>query len=114
MHLLSVLLRRAAATNRHELEGEQCLEAIQPGPCRGSVRRWAFNAELGRCAPFWWGGCQPNGNNFLTKAACNKTCRCAACSRLHLCPSAADGVARSVNPPGLPWPPPLQAVAAGG
>ncbi|KAI7837167.1 hypothetical protein COHA_008961 [Chlorella ohadii] len=58
-----------------DLESEQCLQPIQPGPCRGATKRWAYCPERRRCVTFWYGGCHPNANNFATKRECNEACR---------------------------------------
>jgi hypothetical protein len=31
---------------------------------------------VNQCKVFAWGGCQPNANNFLNLAACQKECHC--------------------------------------
>ncbi|XP_033734943.1 WAG22 antigen-like [Pecten maximus] len=45
-----------------------------PGPCRASMERWYYNEKKGCCERFTFGGCKPNGNNFESKRACEKTC----------------------------------------
>ncbi|VDN37826.1 unnamed protein product [Dibothriocephalus latus] len=45
-----------------------------PGPCRGFMRRFAFNYTLAECMEFKYGGCQGNGNNFETKQQCENRC----------------------------------------
>lgn len=36
--------------------------------------RWYFNSKLNKCITFIYGGCQGNGNNFMSKEECEKTC----------------------------------------
>ncbi|CAG9792251.1 unnamed protein product [Diatraea saccharalis] len=51
-----------------------CMEAPEPGPCRGVYQRWAFVAMKGMCVPFTYGGCRGNQNNFVTQQECLDTC----------------------------------------
>lgn len=47
-----------------------CREPKKIGPCRKSVPRYYYNLDTGRCDKFYWGGCQPNGNNFKSAIQC--------------------------------------------
>jgi hypothetical protein len=49
--------------------------AFDPGPCRALIPRWSFDAVAQACSLKSWGGCQGNGNNFLTRAECELSCR---------------------------------------
>ncbi|XP_067934265.1 U-actitoxin-Avd3i-like [Watersipora subatra] len=49
-----------------------CQLPVVPGPCRASIRRWAFRD--GRCVRFTYGGCQGNDNNFQTRSECEERC----------------------------------------
>lgn len=51
-----------------------CLLPAVTGPCRAAFRRWYYNAKLGKCVQFIYGGCQGNKNNFKTKKACQRRC----------------------------------------
>jgi hypothetical protein len=51
-----------------------CGLPIVPGDCLALVPRYAFDAALGHCAPFTYGGCRGNANNFETLEACQATC----------------------------------------
>ena len=51
-----------------------CMQKKKPGPCRGSIRRFYYDTETGRCLPFFYGGCHKNGNNFLNAKDCQKQC----------------------------------------
>ncbi|CAJ0607653.1 unnamed protein product [Cylicocyclus nassatus] len=51
-----------------------CSQPIEPGPCRGSYRRYAYDATSGKCILFAYGGCQGNDNNFLRKNECEQMC----------------------------------------
>ncbi|KAK5965220.1 Kunitz-type serine protease inhibitor [Trichostrongylus colubriformis] len=72
MKLIVVLLIVfiGSALSRHD----RCNEETQPGPCRGSFMRYTYDSSLGRCKTFMWGGCQPNGNNFVTMWHCLAFC----------------------------------------
>ena len=45
------------------------------GPCRASITRFYYNKITQKCLPFIWGGCEGNGNNFVTELECGITCR---------------------------------------
>ncbi|HRG97134.1 MAG TPA: BPTI/Kunitz-type proteinase inhibitor domain-containing protein, partial [Polyangiaceae bacterium] len=44
------------------------------GPCEAAIPRFWFNASVGRCEPFVYGGCGGNANNFADIAACAAAC----------------------------------------
>ena len=54
---------------------EVCSLSADIGPCRARIPRYFHNAKTGRCERFFYGGCLGNGNNFLTRESCEKTCR---------------------------------------
>lgn len=54
--------------------GESCRLPKDPGPCFASVPRWFYNAGKGQCDQFVYGGCQGNGNNFVTLHECQMGC----------------------------------------
>jgi len=45
-----------------------------PGPCEAEGIRWTFDKISRKCEMFSYGGCKGNGNNFHTKAECEKKC----------------------------------------
>lgn len=49
-----------------------CVGPRKIGPCKGAIPRWWFDGHV--CKKFLWGGCAPNGNNYVTKKECEKTC----------------------------------------
>ncbi|KAK2494570.1 hypothetical protein MC885_007093 [Smutsia gigantea] len=51
-----------------------CSLPIVRGPCRGSIRLWAFDAAQGKCIHFIYGGCQGNGNKFYSEKECKEYC----------------------------------------
>lgn len=53
---------------------DQCDQPPQPGPCRGSYKRWYYRREEGRCRDFSYGGCHGNLNNFQTEDECQSAC----------------------------------------
>jgi hypothetical protein len=46
----------------------------KPGPCKGAFPRYYFDIKSGKCKKFIYGGCQGNGNNFVSKSVCEKSC----------------------------------------
>jgi hypothetical protein len=42
--------------------------------CAAAFERWYFDAAIGACQPFVWGGCGGNENNFETPEACEMRC----------------------------------------
>nr|ACV66786.1 serine protease inhibitor 2 [Rana chensinensis] len=45
------------------------------GPCKARLDRFYYNQRTKTCKDFVYGGCQGNGNNFLTKDDCERTCK---------------------------------------
>ncbi|KAH8351770.1 hypothetical protein KR084_010524, partial [Drosophila pseudotakahashii] len=44
------------------------------GPCKAMIRRFYYNPGDKKCTKFIYGGCQGNGNNFLSIEACEAAC----------------------------------------
>lgn len=44
------------------------------GPCADWTSRFYYDSTAGRCVHFWFGGCQGNRNNFLTREECLRSC----------------------------------------
>jgi hypothetical protein len=53
---------------------DPCKTEMVAGPCRGSFQRYYYDQATKKCKLFYWGGCQPNANNFLTLAECEEQC----------------------------------------
>lgn len=51
-----------------------CHEPKYVGPCRAAMPRFYYNQETKACEQFIFGGCSPNGNNFVKKEDCEKAC----------------------------------------
>ncbi|KAI9565498.1 hypothetical protein GHT06_009290 [Daphnia sinensis] len=68
-------IARAAKQNVCDLPQE-------PGPCKGQVPAFFYNAETGACESFWYGGCRGNGNRFETETECRAQCVPAASTEL--------------------------------
>ena len=45
------------------------------GPCKANKLRYTYDASLGRCTEFYYGGCRGNANRFLTLDICQDTCQ---------------------------------------
>lgn len=58
----------------HLLWLEVCSEQAETGPCRAVISRWYFDVTEGKCAPFFYGGCGGNRNNFDTEEYCMAVC----------------------------------------
>lgn len=57
-----------------EDNGDVCQQPVDPGPCRASIQRYAYNASTQRCEMFIYGGCQGNSNNFDRIEDCQQRC----------------------------------------
>ncbi|XP_060754627.1 amyloid beta (A4) precursor protein a isoform X2 [Neoarius graeffei] len=57
-----------------EVVREVCWANAETGPCRAMFSRWYFVKEEGRCAPFIYGGCGGNRNNFESEEYCLSVC----------------------------------------
>lgn len=59
---------------QEEESEEVCLLPKDIGPCRSAKMRFFFNAAVGACQVFLYGGCAGNANNFETVAECVRRC----------------------------------------
>ena len=51
-----------------------CLLPRAPGPCQDRVPQWYFDNFEKRCQPFYYGGCEGNGNRFGSEGECQAAC----------------------------------------
>ncbi|OCT75684.1 tissue factor pathway inhibitor 2 [Xenopus laevis] len=51
-----------------------CRMVPDEGPCRGYIKRYAYNMKTMRCEQFIYGGCYGNDNNFQDKDSCINFC----------------------------------------
>jgi hypothetical protein len=54
--------------------GNPCKQEMKIGPCRAAINRYYYDALTNSCKLFSWGGCDANGNNFLSLKACKSKC----------------------------------------
>merc|ERR1719167_1383860 len=54
---------------------DRCLMEKKIGRCRAGIRRVFFNTKTKKCEPFLFGGCQGNGNNFVSTSECEDMCK---------------------------------------
>ncbi|KAI7799824.1 papilin b, proteoglycan-like sulfated glycoprotein [Triplophysa rosa] len=52
-----------------------CGLARDDGPCYEWTSRFFFDRSSDSCSHFWYGGCHGNGNNFVSKEECERTCK---------------------------------------
>uniref|UniRef100_A0A8C1R3F1 Amyloid-beta A4 protein n=1 Tax=Cyprinus carpio TaxID=7962 RepID=A0A8C1R3F1_CYPCA len=72
---ISVAMTTTTTTESvEEVVREVCLASAETGPCRATLTRWYFVREEGRCAPFIYGGCGGNRNNFESEEYCLSVC----------------------------------------
>ncbi|XP_053409062.1 actinia tenebrosa protease inhibitors-like isoform X2 [Mercenaria mercenaria] len=53
---------------------KDCLQPKKSGPCLKTTPRYFYNTDTCQCESFFWGGCHPNENNFLSLAHCKASC----------------------------------------
>ncbi|KAK5647606.1 hypothetical protein RI129_002498 [Pyrocoelia pectoralis] len=51
-----------------------CRLPRDPGPCRGYLRKFYYDAVYGHCGQFVYGGCDGNGNRFSSQEECENVC----------------------------------------
>ncbi|XP_034239314.1 papilin isoform X2 [Thrips palmi] len=51
-----------------------CNLPYETGPCRGSAQKWFYDAGVGICREFNYGGCRGNGNRFSSSEECTALC----------------------------------------
>ncbi|CAJ1079574.1 amyloid-beta A4 protein isoform X1 [Xyrichtys novacula] len=74
-----------------------CWARAESGPCHDMLERWYFMPKKGRCAPFLFGGCGGNRNNFDSEEYCMAVC---SSSLPTMAPSPPDAVDRYLEAPG--------------
>lgn len=57
-----------------EAPTDPCSEPMERGRCRARFNRFYYNSETNECTEFTYGGCEANGNNFLSIELCEKKC----------------------------------------
>ncbi|KAI2652072.1 Papilin [Labeo rohita] len=55
-----------------------CSFARDVGSCYEWTSRFYFDSSSGSCSQFWYGGCEGNGNNFISNEECEQTCKTSA------------------------------------
>ncbi|XP_025094262.1 BPTI/Kunitz domain-containing protein-like [Pomacea canaliculata] len=53
-----------------------CYEPLDPGTCKANITRYYFDISSQICQNFTYGGCQGNGNNYVTMEDCTRDCVC--------------------------------------
>ncbi|KAM6934246.1 LOW QUALITY PROTEIN: amyloid-beta A4 protein-like [Xenentodon cancila] len=74
-----------------------CWAPAESGPCYAMLERWYFVPERGCCAPFLFGGCGGNRNNFESEEYCLAVC---SSSLPTMAPSRLDAVDWYLESPG--------------
>ncbi|CDQ95257.1 unnamed protein product [Oncorhynchus mykiss] len=69
-----------------EVVREVCWARAESGPCHAILERWYFVPEKGTCAPFLFGGCGGNRNNFDSEEYCLSVCSTSVCKSLDWTP----------------------------
>ncbi|XP_041699767.1 amyloid-beta A4 protein isoform X1 [Coregonus clupeaformis] len=81
-----------------EVVREVCWARAESGPCHAILERWYFMPEKGTCAPFLFGGCGGNRNNFDSEEYCLSVCSTSVLPTT--APSPPDAVDRYLESPG--------------
>ncbi|XP_060566482.1 daf-12-interacting protein 1-like isoform X2 [Ruditapes philippinarum] len=60
-----------------------CQQPPATGRCHARYIRWYYNIHAQECSHFQYGGCEGNGNNFMSKRDCEQTCIATPTIRLY-------------------------------
>uniref|UniRef100_A0A8C1QNA4 Papilin b, proteoglycan-like sulfated glycoprotein n=1 Tax=Cyprinus carpio TaxID=7962 RepID=A0A8C1QNA4_CYPCA len=55
-----------------------CSLAREVGSCYEWTSRFYFDSSSDSCSQFWFGGCEGNGNNFVSMEECERSCKASA------------------------------------
>uniref|UniRef100_A0A8C6D284 Kunitz-type protease inhibitor 2 n=1 Tax=Moschus moschiferus TaxID=68415 RepID=A0A8C6D284_MOSMO len=72
--LASLLLSGAEAAEEERGVHDLCHLPRRVGRCRAAFPRWWYNVTDGSCQQFVYGGCDGNGNNYMSKEECLAQC----------------------------------------
>uniref|UniRef100_A0A182PGJ0 Papilin n=1 Tax=Anopheles epiroticus TaxID=199890 RepID=A0A182PGJ0_9DIPT len=51
-----------------------CSEPLEQGSCNAQQARWYFASDSQKCMPFYFTGCDGNGNQFVSRDECEDRC----------------------------------------
>ncbi|XP_063778423.1 collagen alpha-6(VI) chain-like [Pseudophryne corroboree] len=72
---LEVAVDENAETEIIRPVAEKCLLDVNHGTTCGNFQRmWYYIKEVDACSQFWYGGCDGNGNRFVTENECLQAC----------------------------------------
>ncbi|KAK4336726.1 hypothetical protein RND71_043627 [Anisodus tanguticus] len=57
-----------------QFNGHACSLPKERGKCRNFTVKWFFDQTYGGCSRFWYGGCEGNGNQFISQDECERSC----------------------------------------
>ncbi|KAJ8925499.1 hypothetical protein NQ315_009337 [Exocentrus adspersus] len=62
------------ASNKVDDPQVTCKLPVVKGYCRALLPRWRYDVSTGKCVEFKYGGCNGNGNNFISQKLCLAAC----------------------------------------
>ncbi|CAL1298887.1 unnamed protein product [Larinioides sclopetarius] len=57
-----------------DVREKNCFEPPKKGLCKDSLSRWYYDSNSGQCREFIYGGCEGNGNSYMTFHECMEYC----------------------------------------